>query len=162
MTRIPLKLVALSLTCFSFAPFAAHAADEPEKVTAGAPQPAGKDSQESRMQRRADHIEGHIAYLKAELMITSAQEAAWDKVADHMRNAVKDYEEAVAKLPEDTSKPNAIDSLAERAQFANLKAKGESEFLADFKPLYDSFSDQQKQTADELFASSVSADNKNK
>ena len=34
---------------------------------------------------RASHIEGRIAYLKAELKITPAQEAQWDKVAQAMR-----------------------------------------------------------------------------
>ncbi len=159
MTRIHLALAAVA--ALGLAPVIAHAANEPEKVTASAPV---APAPESKAQRRADHIEGHIAYLKAELMITPAQEAAWDKVADEMRSAVKDYEDAVTKLPpaSDTTTPSAVDSLSERATFATLKAKGENNFLDAFKPLYASFSDSQKQIADDLFVSSPSAENKNK
>ena len=69
MTRIHLTLAAL--VAFGGASFssAAHAQTPPEKVTAGAPAAAPQTTAESRMQKRADHIEGHIAYLKAELMI---------------------------------------------------------------------------------------------
>src|ERR1035437_8143179 len=38
------------------------------------------------------HIEGHIAFLKAELNITPAQEALWNKVAAAMRADVADSE----------------------------------------------------------------------
>ena len=81
-----------------------------------------------------------------------------------MRMAVTNYEDAVTKLPpaSDGTTPSAIDSLAERAEFADLKAKGEDSFLAAFKPLYDGFSDQQKKTADDLFVSTTSNENKNK
>ena len=129
----------------------AHAAGEPENVTSDSgPGSAGEESQ--RMQNRSNHIAGHIAFLKAELAITPAQEAAWAKVADAMRDDVQEYEAATHALPQSQTMPSAIDSLSERSQFADLRAKGERRFLDVFRPLYATMSPNQKQAADDLFA----------
>ncbi len=149
MIKIHLALASVALLGLS--PLAAHAAGEPEKVTS-ASGPTEQKAGESKMERRANHIEGHIAFVKAEIMITPAQEAAWDKVADAMRADVKDYEALDAKIPDTDAEPSAPDSLNERLQFAQLRADGEKRFLGVFKPLYDSLSPQQKQAADDLFA----------
>lgn len=43
------------------------------------------------------HVEGHIAFLKAELGITSAQETLWSPVAAAMREDVRNLQEAETK-----------------------------------------------------------------
>ena len=97
------------------------------------------------------HIEGHIAFLKAELHIRPDQEAAWSKVADTMRADVVEYEQFRQQHSSDSAtKPTALKHLEERAAHAALRAKGEQRFLDAFRPLYGQLSDAQKQTADEL------------
>jgi hypothetical protein len=122
------------------------AADGPEEVTsADGPVAPGQHQVE-------DHIEGHIAFLKAELKITPAQEADWDKVTDAMRTDVSEFHDASRKYMNRKTEPTALESLTERTEFAELRAQGERRFLEVFKPLYSSLSASQKQSADELFA----------
>ena len=146
----PLHRASAIVAFLILAPVTVQAADEPEKVTSGSG-PASQGS-DSRLERRSSHIVGHIAFLKAELMITPGQEPAWSKVAQAMRDDVNDYDQTSKALPQGQTQPSAVESLSERAQFADLRAKGETRFLAAFRPLYDSFSPQQKAAADDLFA----------
>lgn len=102
-------------------------------------------------QRAGAHIEGHIAFLRAELKITPAQVEAWDKVAAVMRADVADFD----RLPEQSSakiqaQPTALRHLEERALYTALRAKCEQRFLDAFRPLYDQLSGPQKLVADEL------------
>jgi hypothetical protein len=97
------------------------------------------------------HIEGHIAFLKAELNITPAQETLWSKVAEAMRADVADFDQlkpqTFAKMQRP---PTALQHLEERAAYTALRAKGEQRFLEAFRPLYEQLSDAQKLIADEL------------
>lgn len=95
------------------------------------------------------HIEGHIAFLKAELHITPAQEALWGKVAEAMRIDVAEFDQFRLQHPTET-KPTALRHLEERAAYTALRAQGEQRFLEAFRPLYEQLSDGQKQAADEL------------
>src|SRR5262245_57582372 len=47
---------------------------------------------------RPSHIEGRIAFLKAELHITDAQTAQWNAVADALRDGDKTMRDAWAQL----------------------------------------------------------------
>lgn len=100
------------------------------------------------------HIEGHIAFLKAELKITGAQDALWERVAAAMREDVKDFDQALEQLRANGQEPQtAVQSLEARLRLVALREKGEEQFLAAFRPLYESLSDAQRKTADELLAS---------
>ena len=97
------------------------------------------------------HIEGRIAYLKAELKITPAQQRQFDRVAQAMRDNAKDMAQMDEQHRAERGKPqNAVDRLEARHRFAEMHAQHVERFLAAFRPLYDSFSTQQKQAADEL------------
>ena len=96
------------------------------------------------------HIEGHIAFLKAELGITPAQEGLWDNVAAVMRADIADFQH----LGPQEARPTAPLYLQERARLAALRAQGEQRFLEAFRPLYEKLSNAQKQKADELFSPS--------
>jgi hypothetical protein len=95
------------------------------------------------------HVEGHIAFLKAELGITDAQAPLWDKVAAAMR---EDVAEMTAAMPQaDGQAPQtAVAYLETRARLTALRAEGEARFLAAFRPLYEALSADQRKTADEL------------
>ena len=99
------------------------------------------------------HIEGRIAFLKAELKITPAQEPQWDKVAEAMRQNETERHQGFEQARSNRSAPpNALQHLEFMAKFGALRAQEADRFLAAFRPLYESLSDTQKKTADDLLA----------
>ena len=98
-----------------------------------------------------NHIDGHIAFLKAELNITAAQEALWDKVAAVMRADVSDFNHLTPRAPAKIqAPPTALQHLEERVAYTALRAKCEQRFLEAFRPLYETLSEAQRHNADEL------------
>jgi protein CpxP len=101
------------------------------------------------------HIEGRIAFLRAELKITPAQSAQFDKVATVMRDNAKDaaqlFEQARAARGTGTAAPDAVTRMNQRVKFAEARVAGMKKFADAFAPLYQSLSDEQKKSADELF-----------
>jgi hypothetical protein len=99
------------------------------------------------------HVEGRIAFLKAELKISDAQAPQFDRVAQTMRDNAKDMSQAFAQRHADRDKPQtAIERLEARAGVDAMRAQHAQRFLAAFKPLYDGLSDGQKKIADEMLA----------
>jgi hypothetical protein len=109
---------------------------------------------QTRPEHRLDpgrHIEGRIAFLKAELKITDSQAPLFEKVAQVMRDGAKEMAQLHGQRRADRDQPKtAIENLEARARFGQLRTQQTQRFLAAVKPLYDSLSDQQKRTADEL------------
>lgn len=127
-----------------------------------------------------DHIEGRIAFLKAELKITAAQQTQWAAV----EKAMRDQAAAMTKLRDEfraehekmraerdkTARPDgeqreagpartAPETLALRSKMAESHAKamttrieGQKQFAAAFTTLYGQLSDEQKKVADGLLA----------
>jgi periplasmic protein CpxP/Spy len=99
----------------------------------------------------ARHVEGRIAFLKAELKVTDAQEAQFAPVAQAMRDNAKTMEQAMEQHRAMRGQAQtAVQRLEAKAQFAALRAQGDQRFVDAFKPLYSSLSDDQKKAADEL------------
>ena len=98
------------------------------------------------------HVEGHIAFLHAELGITPAQEPQFAALASAMREDVKTMHEAEDRVygGQNGGPVTAVQYLQDRVTFANLRAQGEARYLDAFKPLYATLSDAQKRMADEL------------
>ena len=97
------------------------------------------------------HIEGRIAYLKTELKITDAQQSAFDAVANVMRDNAKSMHDAFQSLRGDRGQPQtALSRMEARAKFARLRADGEAQMLAAFRPLYQAMSPDQQKSADEM------------
>jgi protein CpxP len=116
--------------------------------------PAAQTQQQAKPHRQhADHIEGRIAFLHTELKITPEQQAQWDRVAAAMRSNDQDMHKAfeTMRANRSTTPLNAVQRLEMRAQFGTLRTQSDQRFLEAFKPLYASLSDNQKQSADELF-----------
>ncbi|HLI22379.1 MAG TPA: Spy/CpxP family protein refolding chaperone [Stellaceae bacterium] len=95
--------------------------------------------------------EARIAYVKAELKITPAQEAAFDKYAQVIRDnaaaAQKAFQDMRAHRGQTMS---ALDRVTQRAKFAQMRDQYQQQYLAAFKPLYASLSPDQKKVADNL------------
>ncbi|HZT52177.1 MAG TPA: Spy/CpxP family protein refolding chaperone [Stellaceae bacterium] len=117
-----------------------------------APQGAPPPARTRPMRPRESHIEGRIAYLKAELKITPAQEAQFDKLAQAMRQNDAERRRAFeqARTDRGQARPNAMQLLERRARFSAMRAQQTERTLAAFRPLYDSLSPDQKKVADDL------------
>lgn len=98
------------------------------------------------------HIEGRIAFMRTELKITDAQQAQWERVAAAMRANAQQRDQQAQQMRARRDQPStAIERMERQAQMAELHAASAKSFAAAFKPLYDSFSADQKKSADELF-----------
>ena len=99
------------------------------------------------MSAGASHVEGRIAFLKAELKITDAQLPLWNAVAgamrDHARTMATMSGEMKATLPERLA-------VQEKAMAARLDAMHRLQTAA--APFYAALADEQKKVADELTA----------
>ena len=97
-------------------------------------------------------VDGRIAFLKAELKITPAQESQWQQVATAMHDNAKALDQTIMTARQDRGAMDAVQRLELREQFAKLRADNDARLLAAFKPLYASLSPEQQQTANQLAA----------
>lgn len=147
---VPALALAVALTGAGFGTFGASQAYAQASTTAPAQQPPAAPHHHADPTR---HVEGRIAYLKAELKITDAQAPQFEQVAQAMRQDAQEMAQLHQQLRGDRGKPqNAVERLELRQRFSQLRAQQSDRFLAAFKPLYASLSDQQKKAADEMFA----------
>ena len=101
----------------------------------------------------ASHVDGRLAYLKAELMITEAQEPLWKDYAAAFRDNAKGMLDRCkimmgSRGAAALSLPNRMDQHEQlmAAQLDAVRAANKA-----LKPLYASFSEDQKKTADQMF-----------
>jgi hypothetical protein len=106
------------------------------------------------MMGMADHIEGHLAFLKTELKITDAQEPQWNAFADVMRASAAQMA-GMMKQGAPMMQGDATLSLPQRVDLQETHMAAHLDMLRKMKgallPLYASFTDDQKRSADELF-----------
>jgi hypothetical protein len=103
------------------------------------------------MAAMAGHVEGRLAFLKAELKITDAQLPLWNTFAEAVRDNAKAMGEMMqggmmgasqsAKLP---------DKLATREKMMTAHLEALRKLTTAVDPLYAALSDEQKKTADEI------------
>ena len=102
------------------------------------------------MMMPAAHIEGHVAFLKAELAITDAQLPQWNAVADVMRANAKGMHDGMAKMMQTgmpTTAPARGDAMV---QMMSMHLDGMKAMLSPGKALYAVLTDAQKKLADEM------------
>lgn len=125
-------------------------------VNAPARNPAAATDQ-ARPQR--SHVEGRIAFLKAELKITDQQNAAFNRIADVMRAndrervaAREEMHKAREALRQNANapRPSGIERMEARQKFMTAAAAQNARALEAWKPLYAQLTDEQKQLADDL------------
>lgn len=98
----------------------------------------------------AGHVEGRIAFLKAELKITDAQQPLWNPVADAMRANAKsmgDMPHGIAMMGGSGTLP---EKLATREKTMTAHLDGLRKLRSAFDPLYAALSADQKKAADSL------------
>jgi periplasmic protein CpxP/Spy len=156
--------LVLGTTAFTSG-YAQTPAPSSQAPTATAPQQPGTAAQQAqprrdrdRMQGRDDHrrldftarAEARIAYVKAELKITSAQQAAFDRYAQVIRDNAASMQKNFQNMHGQRKDMTAIDRVEQRAKMAQARDQYEQQYLGAFKPLYTSLSADQKKVADDL------------
>ena len=147
--RTPLLAVALftGVAAIGLAPALAQTAPAPMNSTA-ARNAARHHAMDGMMP--GQFVEGRIAFLKAQLKITPAQEAQWQQVEAAMRENAKTLDQTIATARQNHGNTDAVKRLELREQFAKLRADNDARLLAAFKPLYAGLSPEQQQMANQL------------
>ncbi len=99
------------------------------------------------------HIDGRLAYVKAELKITDAQETLWKAYADAARaNAQAMNAHCTAMMGKADAKAIPLpDRLDQHEQFMSQQLEAMRAADKALKPLYAALTDTQKQAADQMF-----------
>jgi len=98
------------------------------------------------------HIEGQIAFYKAELKITDAQLAQWNAFAEALRAGAKAMQAAHAQATQGGGEASAVAQMDRRIQMLSAALDAMKQADAAAKPLYEVLSEEQKKAADELMA----------
>ena len=99
----------------------------------------------------AAHVDARIAFLKAALKITPAQEAQFEKVAQAMHENATEMEKNFQHFRGMRDQHRtAVEQLETRVDMAQHRAQMTERYLTAFKPLYASLSPEQKQIADQM------------
>ena len=101
----------------------------------------------------ASHLEGRLAYTKAELKITEAQESLWSTYAAAARDNTKTMVGHCTAIMSQrgTSTVSLPERLEEHEQLLGTQLDAIRAMNKALKPLYAALSDDQKKTADQLF-----------
>jgi hypothetical protein len=105
------------------------------------------------MMNMADHVDGRIAFLKAELKITDMQLEPWNHFADALRDNARRMTETRATMMQAGKTGNALhapDRLERMEKMMAGMIESVRSIRAALGPLYAVLSDEQKRTADAL------------
>jgi hypothetical protein len=107
--------------------------------------------------RPFQHIEGQIAFYKAELKITDAQAPQWTAFADALRSNAARLQQSIAQASEAKGVVAAPEQMERRIAMLGAQLEMMKGLQAVATPLYAVLSDDQKKTADELMAEHMMA-----
>ena len=101
-----------------------------------------------------DRVEGRIAFLRAELKITDAQNGVWNAFADALRANAKSLGEARAAMMSQagTAQQGLVDRLTLQEKWLTVRLEGTRAIKSALTNLVGALSDEQKKTADQLLA----------
>ena len=97
-----------------------------------------------------DHAEGRLAFLKTELKITDAQMPQWNRFADALRSTAGAMKVMHQQMMEGDMPTTALARLELQEKLVAERLEVLKTMKAALGTLYASFSDEQKQLADEL------------
>ena len=100
--------------------------------------------------RPGERIDRRLAFLHQRLGITPAQEAAWTEFTTELRNAASAGERDRAMRGNERAPMSAVQRLELRQRMLEKRSADLDGELHALRPLYASFSDAQKQIADQL------------
>ncbi|MCA0338614.1 MAG: Spy/CpxP family protein refolding chaperone [Proteobacteria bacterium] len=108
-----------------------------------------------RQMMSPEHVEGRIAFLRAELKVTDVQQPLWEVVAEVLRaNSIASKGMMPAMMggmmqPGASSKP-LLQTLADLERMLSVRLDGLRRLNSALGPFYESLDETQKKTADEL------------
>jgi protein CpxP len=120
--------------------------------------PGSSPTKETAAQSQArktmlERVDRRIEDLRTKLHITAAENPQWQEFATVMRENAqkidKEFEARAARF----SSMNAVENMQSYAAIAKQHAENMELLLPAFQKLYDSLSDEQKRTADEVWRS---------
>ncbi|WP_172428463.1 Spy/CpxP family protein refolding chaperone [Azospirillum brasilense] len=97
-----------------------------------------------------EHVEGRIAFLKAELKITEAQAGPWSAFADTLRSNAKAHQAVHEQMTKGGMPSSWPDRLAAQQTMLGMRLDAVRALEAVAKPLYAVLTDDQKTLADRL------------
>src|SRR5438270_12246743 len=117
------------------------------------PAPATSEAVQSPMHHHArmlpsQLVDGRIAFLKAELKITPAQETQWQQVATAMQQNATALDGVIGNARQQSGSMDAVQRLSLREQFAKVRVDNHARLLTAFKPLCAGLSAEPQQMAD--------------
>jgi len=118
-----------------------------------APAPGQTPSKETAGSRsNEDYVETRIKDLHEKLKITAAQESQWKTFTDVMRDNAQTVDAVLKERSENLHAMNAVDDLRSYEKLADAHADGLRKLVPAFEALYKTMSEDQKRTADVVFA----------
>ena len=139
---------ALALAGAAAAPALAQMGPPPSEDDAGPTMGPGRD-----WPKPSERVEARIAYVKAALKITDAQQPQFDALAEVMRRHATQMDARFAQMRDQRGRGQsmtAIERLEQRRAFMSQGAEMLNEMLAAAKPLYAALDADQKKIADDL------------
>jgi len=97
-----------------------------------------------------EHVEGRIAFLKAELRITEAQAGPWSAFADTLRSNAKAHQAVHEQMTKGGMPSSWPDRLAAQQTMLGMRLDAVRALEAVAKPLHAVLTDDQKTLADRL------------
>jgi hypothetical protein len=107
------------------------------------------------MMGMGDHLEGRIAFLRAELGITEAQAPAWDRFAQALREGAAGAKQLATAYQAAMGSSDVLQRLEQEEQRLGARLKAVKAIRAAFAELQAVLSADQKSTAEALFTRPV-------
>lgn len=99
-----------------------------------------------------ERVEGRIAFLRAELQITDAQDKLWDSYAEALRDNAKRLKNSGGDMMAGMQGPALLGQLDAQEKMLSARLEGIKAMKATLAPLYETLTSEQRKTADELLA----------
>lgn len=146
-------LVAFPIGAFaqSAAPASTPSATTDAPSTATAAPSTATTVRPATGQTAEQRVEAHIAQLRTELRITSAEEPQWNQFAAVMRENARDMDQAFMQRAQQYSTMNAVQNMQSYEQIADQHAQHLRKLVPAFESLYNVMPEQQKLVADQVF-----------
>lgn len=96
------------------------------------------------------HAKGRIAFLKAELAISNAQEKVWDAYADALKKDMQSMQDMHKTMMQARTGKTPVERLDARIAAMGSRLNALKEIKPLLAALYEALSDEQKKTADQL------------
>ena len=112
-------------------------------------------AQDARPPALPTHMEGRLAFLKAELRINDAQTAKWTDFVDAVRAAAKQVQLPCADAARAGTSPSSLERIETAGKLLSARADALKAVASNGRALYASMTDDQKTVADDLMLAPV-------